>query len=70
MTGEQDLVAALASLQQHQSEMAAAFLEKARDLYSPQAFRELLRDGAFNDFRNDPVMKPFFKTEHASPPSH
>ena len=70
MTGEQDLVAALASLQQHQSEMAAAFLEKARDLYSPQAFRELLRDGAFNDFRNDPVMKPFFKTEYASPPSH
>ncbi len=70
MTGEQNLVAALASLQQHQSEAAAAFLEKARDLYSPQAFRELLRDGSFNDFRNDPVIKPFFKPEHPTQSPH
>ena len=61
MSGEQALVAALASLQLHQSEEAAVFLEKARDGYSPQAFRELLLDEAFNDYRNDPVMKSVFK---------
>ena len=61
MSGEQALVAALASLQLHQSEEAAVFMEKARDSYSPQVFRELLLDMAFDDYRNDPLIKSFFK---------
>ena len=67
MTGEQCFVAALASLQQHKSEAAVAFLEKAREFYSPQSFRELIRDVAFDDFRIDSVMKPFFKQENSTP---
>ena len=66
MSGEQMLVAALASLQMHRTEEAAAFLEKARDFYSPQAFRELMKDVAFSDFFNDPLMKQFFKQEHSA----
>ena len=61
MSGEQALVAALASLQLHQSEEAAVFMEKARDSYSPQVFRELLLDMAFDDYWNDPLIKSFFK---------
>lgn len=61
MSGEQALVSALASLQLKQSEEAEAFLERARNLYSPQIFRELMHDGAFDDYHTDPKVKSFFK---------
>lgn len=61
MSGEQALVSALASLQLKQSEEATVFLERARDLYSPQIFRELMNDEAFADYHTDPRVKSFFK---------
>jgi tetratricopeptide (TPR) repeat protein len=64
MTGEQSLVAAFAALQQHQTEDAVAFLQRAQDLYSPQVFRELMKDIAFNEYRADVSLKPFFKPDH------
>jgi|GEM_PF-1409478 len=63
MTGEQALVAALASLQLKHSEDAAIFLEKAKDLYPPQIFRELMKDNAFDDYRSNVQLKPFFNLE-------
>lgn len=63
MTSEQALIAAMAALQNHRSEDAALFLERARDLYSPQIFRELMNDIAFTDYRSDTKLKSFFKTD-------
>ncbi len=60
MGGEQALVAALAALQKNQDEDAASFLERARDLYSPQVFQKLMKDVAFADYRKNPQIKQFF----------
>ena len=65
MNGEQALAAALTSLQLKQSEEAAVFLERARDLYPPSIFRELMKDGAFADFYSDPKVKSFFKENNS-----
>jgi tetratricopeptide (TPR) repeat protein len=66
MTAEQSLAAALTALQQHKSEDAAAFMERARDLYSPEVFRELMEDAAFTDYLADPEMKQFFKPKRTT----
>jgi len=63
MSAEQSLLAALTCFQQHQGEEAASFLERARDLYSPQDFRELMNDVAFVDYRDNPQAKRFFKQD-------
>ena len=63
MNAEQSLLAALTCLQQHQGEEGASFLERARDLYSPQDFRELMNDVAFVDYHDDPQVKRFFKPD-------
>ena len=60
MSGEQALVAALASLQLHQKEEAASFLERAKELYAPEVFQELTRDGAFADYKEDLQFKSYF----------
>ena len=65
MTGEQALVAALAALQLKQSEEAAVFLERARDLYPPQIFRELMKDTAFDDYHSDSKVSSFFKVDNS-----
>ncbi len=59
MNGEQALLAAFAALQQHDNENALAFLERARDLFPPQIFRELMEDEALVEYRNDPQIKIF-----------
>ena len=63
MNAEQSLLAALTCLQQHQGEEAASFLDRARDLYSPQEFRELMNDVAFVDYHDDPQVRRFFKQD-------
>jgi hypothetical protein len=61
MSGEQALVAALASLQLHQSEEAASFLGRAKELYAPEVFQELMRDSAFADYKADLQCKSYFE---------
>ena len=65
MSGEQSLAAALTSLQLKQSEEAAVFLERAKDLYPPRIFRELMKDSAFADYRSDPKVRSFFKEDNS-----
>lgn len=65
MSAEQALVAALASLQLKQSEEAAVFLERARDLYPPQIFRELMKDTAFDEYHSDPKVRSFFRIDNS-----
>jgi tetratricopeptide (TPR) repeat protein len=69
MSAEQALVAAFSCLQLHRSDDAAVFLQRARDLYAPGIFLELMADQAFNDYHTDPALKGFFNTDsETSPP--
>ena len=67
MSGEQALGAAFLALQQKQMGDALLFLERARDLYPPQIFREVMRDPAFSPYRTDLQIKGFLKREPDSP---
>ncbi len=50
-------------MQLGKSDDAAVFLQRARDLYSPEIFRELMADQAFNDYRTDPALKGFLQSD-------
>ena len=63
MSAEQSLVAAFSCMQLGKSDDAAVFLQRARDLYSPEIFRELMADQAFNDYRTDPALKGFLQSD-------
>ncbi len=57
MSGEQALVAACIALQQKRVNEAVFFLERAREFYSPNLFRKLLKDPVFDEFRSDTKIK-------------
>lgn len=65
MSGEVALGSALGSLQMQKPSEALLFLERAREFYTPQVFRELIRDSAFDPYRTDPKMRTFFSTDQS-----
>ena len=70
LSADQSLGAALCALRQHKTNDALLFLERARDLYSPRIFRELMKDSALDEFRKDPQVKQFFQKSDKESPAH
>ncbi|KAB2640451.1 MAG: hypothetical protein DVB30_01655 [Verrucomicrobia bacterium] len=63
MSGEQSVEAAFGAMQQKNFSDALQFLDRAKDSFTPEVFREILKDHSFDPYRSNPQLKDFFKKE-------
>jgi len=61
MDGPTALAAGYAALSNKRSEEGVLFLERASEFYPGFLFLELMRDQAFDEFRQDPRFEEFLK---------
>jgi tetratricopeptide (TPR) repeat protein len=62
MTGEEALGAALASLQNKSPSNAVFFLQRAKECFPQRAFREVMNDAAFDEYKPDSKISKFLET--------
>jgi tetratricopeptide (TPR) repeat protein len=62
MSGMEALGAALACLQNKSPADAVLFLERAKEYYPPQIFREIMNDCAFDEYRSDAKISKFLES--------
>jgi hypothetical protein len=63
MSGEQSVEAAFSAMQQKNFPDALQFLDRAKECFSPDVLREILKDHSFDPYRSDSQLNDFFKKE-------